>query len=163
MIKKFLLIFIFIFGFANYSLSASSSSNGSSKIKSDYEKAVSLIKSAKKYDKKGKSDKAEKRYKKAFKLLLVSNKKKPNNPDILNYLGFTSRKLGEFEKGENYYLEGLAIEPGHIGINEYLGELYVATNRIELAKERLNVLINCNCEEYRELKEIIEGTKKSKY
>ena len=163
MIKKFLLIFIFIFGFANYSLSASSSSNGSSKIKSDYEKAVSLIKSAKKYDKKGKSDKAEKRYKKAFKLLLVSNKKKPNNPDILNYLGFTSRKLGEFEKGENYYLEGLAIEPGHVGINEYLGELYVATNRIELAKERLNVLINCNCEEYKELKEIIEGTKKSKY
>ena len=163
MIKKFLLIFIFIFGFANYSLSASSSSNGSSKIKSDYEKAVSLIKSAKKYDKKGKSDKAEKRYKKAFKLLLVSNKKKPNNPDILNYLGFTSRKLGEFEKGENYYLEGLAIEPNHIGINEYLGELYVVTNRIELAKERLNVLANCNCDEYNELKEIIEGTKKSKY
>ena len=163
MIKKFLLIFIFIFGFANYSLSASSSSNGSSKIKSDYEKAVSLIKSAKKYDKKGKSDKAEKRYKKAFKLLLVSNKKKPNNPDILNYLGFTSRKLGEFEKGENYYLEGLAIEPNHDGINEYLGELYVVTNRIELAKERLNVLTNCNCEEYNELKEIIEGTKKSKY
>ena len=163
MIKKFLLIFIFIFSFANYSLSASSSSNGSSKIKSDYEKAVSLIKSAKKYDKKGKSDKAEKRYKKAFKLLLVSNKKKPNNPDILNYLGFTSRKLGEFEKGENYYLEGLAIEPNHVGINEYLGELYVVTNRIELAKERLNVLINCNCEEYNELKEIIEGTKKSKY
>ena len=148
MIKRFLLIFIFIFGFANYSLSASSSSNGSSKIKSDYEKAVSLIKSAKKYDKKGKSDKAEKRYKKAFKLLLVSNKKKPNNPDILNYLGFTSRKLGEFEKGENYYLEGLAIEPNHVGINEYLGELYVVTNRIELAKERLNVLTNCNCEEY---------------
>ena len=163
MIKKFLLIFIFIFGFANYSLSASSSSNGSSKIKSDYEKAVSLIKSAKKYDKKGKSDKAEKRYKKAFKLLLVSNKKKPNNPDTLNYLGFTSRKLGDFEKGESYYLEGLAIEPNHIGINEYLGELYVATNRIKLAKERLNVLINCNCEEYKELKEIIEGTKKSKY
>ena len=163
MIKKFLLIFIFIFGFANHSLSASSSSNGSSKIKSDYEKAVSLIKSAKKYDKKGKSDKAEKRYKKALKLLLVSNKKKPNNPDTLNYLGFTSRKLGDFEKGESYYLEGLAIEPNHIGINEYLGELYVATNRIKLAKERLNVLINCNCEEYKELKEIIEGTKKSKY
>ena len=163
MIKKFLLIFIFIFSFANYSLSASSSSNGSSKIKSDYEKAVSLVKSAKKYDRKGKSDKAEKRYKKAFKLLLVSNKKKPNNPDILNYLGFTSRKLGEFEKCENYYLEGLAIEPNHVGINEYLGELYVVTNRIELAKERLNVLTNCNCEEYNELKEIIEGTKKSKY
>ena len=163
MTKKFLLIFIFIFGFANYSFSAGSSDNSSSKIKSNYEKAVTLIKSAKKYDKKGKSDKAEKRYQKAFKLLVASNKKKPNNPDTLNYLGFTSRKLGDFEKGENYYLEGLAIEPDHVGINEYLGELYVVTNRIELAKERLNVLINCNCEEYDELKEIIEGTKKSKY
>ena len=163
MIKKFILIFIIVFGFSNYSLSASSSNNNSSKIKSNYEKAVTLIKSAKKYDKKGKFDKAEKRYKKAFKLLVVSNKKKPNNPDTLNYLGFTQRKLGDFEKGESYYLEGLAIEPNHIGINEYLGELYVVTNRIELAKERLNVLTNCNCEEYNELKEIIEGTKKSKY
>ena len=163
MIKKFILIFIFFFGFANYSLSAGSSDNSGSKTKSNYEKAVTLIKSAKKYDKKGKSDKAEKRYKKAFKLLLVSNKKKPNNPDTLNYLGFTSRKLGDFKKGENYYLEGLAIEPNHVGINEYLGELYVATNRIELAKERLEILKSCNCEEYKELREIINGTKKSKY
>ena len=163
MIKKFILICLFVSSFTNYSLSAGSSDNSSSKTKSNYEKAVTLIKSAKKYDKKGKSDKAEKRYKKAFKLLLVSNKKKPNNPDTLNYLGFTTRKLGDFEKGENYYLEGLAIEPNHIGINEYLGELYVVTNRIELAKERLNVLANCNCDEYNELKEIIEGTKKSKY
>ncbi len=163
MIKKSILIIIFVFGLANYSLSAGTSDNSSNKTKSNYEKAVALIKSAKKYDKKGKSDKAEKRYKKAFKLLLVSNKKKPNNPDTLNYLGFTSRKLGDFEKGENYYLEGLAIEPNHVGINEYLGELYVATNRIKLAKERLNILVNCNCEEYKELKEIIEGTKKSKY
>ena len=163
MIKKFILICFFVFSFANYSLSAGSSDNSSSKTKSNYEKAVTLIKSAKKYDRKGKSDKAEKRYKKAFKLLLVSNKKKPNNPDTLNYLGFTSRKLGDFKKGENYYLEGLAIEPNHVGINEYLGELYVATNRIELAKERLDVLTNCNCEEYKELKEIIEGTRKSKY
>ena len=163
MIKKFILICLFVFSFANYSFSAGSSDNSSSKIKSNYEKAVTLIKSAKKYDKKGKSDKAKKRYKKAFKLLLVSNKKKPNNPDTLNYLGFTSRKLGDFENGENYYLEGLAIKPDHVGINEYLGELYVVTNRFKLAKERLNVLINCNCKEYKELKEIIEGSKKSKY
>ena len=44
----------------------------------------------------------------------------------------------------------------HLGINEYLGELYVQTNRIELAKERLQVLNGCNCEEYNELKELIE-------
>ena len=100
---------------------------------------------------------------KALKLLIKSNKSKPNKADTLNYLGFTTRKLGDFEKGEEYYLEGLAIEPDHVGINEYLGELYVATNRIELAKERLEILKGCNCEEYQELKEIIDGTKKSKY
>ena len=58
---------------------------------------------------------------------------------------------------------GLKIEPDHKGINEYLGELYVVTNRIELAKQRLDVLKNCNCKEYKELKDIIDGNKKSKY
>ena len=48
---------------------------------------------------------------------------------------------------DRYYLQGLAIEPNHIGINEYLGELYVATDRMSLAKERLSVLEGCNCEE----------------
>ena len=58
----------------------------------------------------------------------------------LNYLGFTTRKLGDFENGEKYYLQGLAIRSKHIGINEYLGELYVATNRHRSCKERLEVL-----------------------
>ena len=42
-------------------------------------------------------------------------------------------------------------------LKEYLGELYVQTNRIGLAKERLDVLVGCNCEEYKELKELIEN------
>jgi|TARA_A200000113_G_scaffold38727_1_gene31636 tetratricopeptide (TPR) repeat protein len=137
--------------------------DNSSKVKSDYDKAVTHIKSAKKYEKKGKLEKAKKRYNKAQKLLLKSNKKKPNQADTLNYLGFTTRKLGDFENGEKYYLLGLEIEPNHEGINEYLGELYVATNRLDLAKERLKVLEKCNCEEYDELKQVIDGTKKSKY
>ena len=44
-----------------------------------------------------------------------------------------------------------------------MGELYVITNRFDLARERLKILENCNCEEFNELKEVIEGTKKSKY
>tara|TARA_B100000700_G_scaffold314392_1_gene400883 strand:+ start:775 stop:1257 length:483 start_codon:yes stop_codon:yes gene_type:complete len=159
--KKILFTF-FIIILSTKSLYSASSSGSSSNV-SNYNKAVKLIKFAKKYEKKGKVDKANKRYEKAFKLLLESNKKKPNKANTLNYLGFTSRKLGDFKNGEKYYLEGLAIEPNHIGINEYLGELYVATNRIDLAKERLEILKGCNCEEYQELKEIINGTKKSKY
>ena len=142
--------------------SAGSSGDSQPEV-SDYKKAVKLINSAKKYENDGKNEKAEKKYKQAQKLLLKSNTKKPNNADTLNYLGFTTRKLGDYENGEKYYLKGLEIEPNHVGINEYLGELYVVTNRIDLANERLKVLKNCNCEEYNELKEIINGNKKSKY
>ena len=72
-------------------------------------------------------------------------------------MGFTSRKIGNYEVAEKYYLEGLAIDPNHNGINEYLGELYVKTNRIEKAKERLEVLKNCNCEEFQELNNVINS------
>jgi len=144
--------------------SSSNDSSNSSTIekKTNYEIAVSYIGKAKKFEKDGKQKKAEKQYKKAQKLLIKSNEKKPNNADTLNYLGFTTRKLGDLEQGEKYYLQGLKIEPKHHGINEYLGELYVATNRIDLANERLAILKGCNCEEFNELKEIILS-KKSKY
>ena len=162
MTKEILLILFFVFGFSQICISAGTD-DGSSKVSTNYDKAKKLIIRAKKLDEKGKAEKALKRYEKALKYLLKSNQEKPLQPDTLNYLGFTSRKLGDFAKGEEYYLLGLQIEPQHKGINEYLGELYVVTNRIDLAKERLEVLVNCNCEEYDELKEIIDGTKKSKY
>jgi len=162
--KKFILTLSILLLFNGNVFSAGSSgSDDSSKTKTNYQKALAHIEAAKKHEKKGKFEKANKRYVKAQKLLIKSNDKKPNDADTLNYLGFTTRKLGDFETGEKYYLEGLAIEPNHIGINEYLGELYVATGRMELAKKRLNILKNCNCKEFEELKEIIEGKKKSKY
>ena len=165
MIKNFLvtsIIYIFLVT-SSFSASYGSSDGNGSAMKSKYEKAVSYIKSAKKLEKKGKLEKANKKYAKAQKLLLKSNKKNPSKPDTLNYLGFTTRKLGDFVNGEKYYLQGLAINPTHIGINEYLGELYVATGRHNLAVERLEVLKGCNCEEYEELKAIIAGEKVSKY
>ena len=142
--------------------SSSGGDGGSSASKTNYDKAVIHIKSAKKYEKKGKLEKAQKSYAKAQKLLIKSNEKKPGKADTLNYLGFTTRKLGDFENGEKYYLQGLAVDPKHKGINEYLGELYVATNRHNLAVERLGVLEGCNCEEYDQLKAVIAG-EKSKY
>jgi tetratricopeptide (TPR) repeat protein len=160
--KRIILTIIIILAFNNNSFSAGSSNDSSDK-KSNYTKAYNLIKSAKKYEKKGKTEKAKKRYSKAQRLLLLSNKEYPLQADTLNYLGFTTRKLGDYKKGEEFYLQGLKIEPNHNGINEYLGELYVVTNRIKLAKERLEILKSCNCDEYKELKEVIEGTKKSKY
>ena len=140
-----------------------SSDSGSSKTRTQYDMAVTHINAAKKFEEKDKLKKAKKRYEKAQKLLMQSNKKFPNKADTLNYLGFTTRKLGDYENGEKYYLQGLEIDPNHKGINEYLGELYVATNRHNLAIERLEVLKSCNCEEYEQLKDIIAGKKVSKY
>ena len=145
--KNLLLVVIFYFVLIISSYGAASSGNGGST--NYYKKGETLIKRAKKLEKKGKIEKANKRYNKALEYLIKSNKEKPNQPDTLNYLGFATRKLGDYEKGEEYYLLGLQIDPDHKGINEYLGELYVVTDRIDLAKERLNVLKNCNCEEYK--------------
>ena len=161
--KNFFFTFFILILLSVNSNSAGSSNDNSVKEKSDYNKKIKIKKSAKKYEKKGKNEKANKRYKKALSLLIKSNDDKPNVADTLNYLGFTTRKLGDYDGGEKYYLQGLALEPNHNGINEYLGELYVVTNRIDLAKERLKILENCDCEEYNELKEILAGTKKSKY
>ena len=147
---------------SNNCLAAGSSNDGATKIDL-YKAAKKLILRAKKLEKKDKIDKALKLYSKAYDRLIKAYKKDKKNPDILNYLGYTLRKKGDYEKGEEYYLLGLQIDPDHKGINEYLGELYVVTDRIDLAKERLSVLKNCNCEEYKELKEIIEGKKQSKY
>ena len=163
MIIRFLLS-LFISSILTFNaFAAGSSDSGSSKTKTQYDMAISHINAAKKLEEKDNIKKAKKRYEKAKKLLLQSNEKFPNKPDTLNYLGFTTRKLGDYENGEKYYLQGLAIDPKHVGINEYLGELYVATNRHNLAVERLEVLSDCNCQEYEDLKNIIEGKKVSKY
>ena len=137
-----------------------SSMNGSSKV-SLYKDAVKLIKRAGKFEKKEKTDKAKKLYSQAFEKLEKALKTDKKNPDVFNYMGFTSRKIGNFEKAEEFYLKGLSIKPDHNGINEYLGELYVQTNRIDKANERLEVLKGCNCKEYGELELIIKtrGTK----
>ena len=163
MIKKLFIALLLSFFLTANVFSAGSTDSGSSKTKTYYDKAVSIINSAKKFEKKGKEKKAIKNYEKAQKLLIKSNVEVPNKADTLNYLGFTTRKLGDYENGEKYYLQGLAINPKHIGINEYLGELYVATGRHNLAIERLEILKGCNCKEYEQLKAIIAGEKVSKY
>ena len=133
----------------------SDSSSDTSKM-SMYEDGVKLVKRAGKLEKKEKTDKAKKLYSQAFDKFEKAYKSDKKNPDILNYLGYTSRKTGNFEQAEKFYLEGLSIKPDHNGINEYLGELYVQTNRIDKANERLQILKGCNCKEYGELELIIK-------
>ena len=135
MLKKILITSItYLFLTINvFGAGSSGGDGGSTKIKTNYEKAVSHIEIAKKFEKKGKLEKAKKRYAKAQKFLIKSNNKKPNKADTLNYLGFTTRKLGDkfvFEnldkvfqiilKAATYELLYKPNTPINIIIKEYL-------------------------------------------
>ena len=154
--KKITVLLVTLFLSTSLMAAGSDSSSDSSK-ESSYDDAVKLVKRAGKLEKKDKTEKAKKLYAQAFKKLEKAYKTDKKNPDILNYMGFTTRKVGNFDQAEKFYLEGLKIKPNHNGINEYLGELYVQTNQINKANERLAVLKNCNCDEYNELQLIIKN------
>ncbi len=154
--KNLIIVFFSLLLSTSLFAAGSDSSSSSSNETSLYEDAVKLVKRAGKLEKKEKTEKAKKLYSQAFNKLEKAYKSDKKNPDILNYMGFTTRKTGNFEKAEKFYLEGLSLKPNHNGINEYLGELYVQTNRIDKANERLEVLKSCNCKEYSELELIIK-------
>ena len=154
--KKITVLLFSLFLSANL-LAAGSDSSSDSSTDSLYDDAVKLVKRAGNLEKKEKLDKANKIYTQAFSKLEKAYKSDKKNPDILNYMGYTTRKVGNYEQAEKFYLEGLKIKPNHNGINEYLGELYVQTNQIDKANERLAVLKNCNCDEYQELELIIKN------
>ena len=155
---KFLITLFILLGLSfhlNFAYAAGGSGGDKDEV-SLYKSGKKLVLRAKKLEKKDKVEKAKKLYSKAYDKFEKAYAKDKKNADILNYLGYTLRKTGDFEKAETYYLKGLELDAKHLGINEYLGELYVQTNRIELARERLEVLKGCKCEEYDELKELIE-------
>ena len=154
--KKIIYVLTFLL-LTNFSFAAGGSSSSNGNEANLYKEAKKFILKSKKLEKKDKVEKALKLYSKAYDKLLKAYDKDKKNPDILNYLGFTLRKAGNLEEAEKFYLVGLEIKPDHRGINEYLGELYIKTNRIELAKKRLEVLKDCKCEEFEELKELIEN------
>jgi|TARA_B100000787_G_C16140063_1_gene271521 tetratricopeptide (TPR) repeat protein len=60
--------------------------------------------------------------------------------DIYNYLGYSHRKIKKYKKAEKYYTKALKIKKDHIGALEYIGELYIETDKIEKAKEYLEKL-----------------------
>jgi Flp pilus assembly protein TadD len=89
----------------------------------------------------------------------------PKNADVLNLLGYGYRKTGNFELARGYYLKALDIKPKHRGANEYLGELYLETEQLDKAEERLAVLDKAcwlGCGEYTDLKESIAKYKAGK-
>ena len=52
-------------------------------------------------------------------------KSSPHNANVLNYLGYTHRMLGDYPGSLDFYQKALAIHPDHKGAHAYLGELYL--------------------------------------
>ena len=127
---------------------ASDDTSGSSQVRSTYEQAVELVEAAD--------------YEDAIRILEKLERKEPGNPDVLNMLGYAHRKLGRMEPAFDYYQQALAIEPRHLGANEYLGELYLETGELGKAEARLAELVAAcpsGCEEREELAEAIDAYK----
>jgi len=163
MFNKYIIFICITFFFNNISFSKTTSDSKTTSeepkapIKmSDYNLAKKYIQKGDKYDKKNKKDKAKKFYNKALKYLLLSNKKNQPQAKTFNYLGYINAKLGILENAEIYYLLALEMDPKNNNIYINLGNLYVNSNRIAKAKEILNVLKSCNCEEFKELSNSIK-------
>ena len=98
-------------------------------------------------------------YANALPALQALNAQSPNNPDVLNLIGFSLRKTGHADQALDFYNKALALKPDHLGANEYLGELYLELKQPEKAKERLETLRQAcggTCEEFTELQDKID-------
>ncbi|HYN00189.1 MAG TPA: tetratricopeptide repeat protein, partial [Aestuariivirgaceae bacterium] len=86
--------------------------------------------------------------------LLFSSVADRRNPEVLNGLGYTNRKLGQFHEAIGYYQQAIAIDPNYAEAREYLGEGYTTMGKIDLAKEQLaeiRRICGTSCEEYVDL------------
>ena len=103
-----------------------------------------------------------KRYDEAIAVLELAGNR--NDPRILNYLGYSNRKLGRVEIGLKYYQAALAAKPDYTLVREYLGEAHLQMGNLAAAKEQLaeiqRLCSGTACEEYRDLAEEIEAFEK---
>lgn len=82
------------------------------------------------------------------------------HPDVLTYIGYTRRKMGEIAIAEDYYRQALAVAPEHRGALEYYGELKVETGDIAGARlllARLERACAYGCEQAEELRRWIDA------
>ena len=145
---KYIIIFCL---FLNQSAFAAGTadSNDTSSYEGNYKLGLELIKKEKYKSAIGK-----------FKSLINKNSDNYTQADIYNYLGYTHRKLKDYDAAETYYLKSLKLDSNHIGALEYIGELYLETNRIEGAKNSLQKLKSVageSSDEYLELSFLINN------
>jgi predicted Zn-dependent protease len=91
-------------------------------------------------------------YARALEMLWAMEKR--DDPKVLTYIGFATRKLGNVERGIDYYHQALALNPDFVRAREYLGEGYLQKGDVDHAKGELHeIAARCGtgCREYKML------------
>lgn len=83
------------------------------------------------------------------------------HPDVANYIGYANRKLGNYDDSKVWYEKALAADNNHVRTWSYYGMWHMEQgNKLKaqdfLAKVNL-ICGNTTCEEYRQLKAVIDG------
>jgi tetratricopeptide (TPR) repeat protein len=89
---------------------------------------------------------------------LLRRVKNQNQPRVLNYIGYSTRRLGDVDEGIRYYKKALSLNPNYNVAREYLGEGYLQKGDLASAKQQLSEIAKrcgVGCEEYKDLAEEI--------
>src|SRR5215213_6351953 len=84
-----------------------------------------------------------------------------DHPDVANYLGYTARKLGDYELSKVWYERALESDPKHVRTWQYYGMWQVEQgNKLKAADflENIRLICGTECKEYQDLKGGMEGT-----
>jgi len=98
-------------------------------------------------------------YEKALRLLEDMVADEPENADAWNLMGYSHRKLQNFDRAFEHYHKALAIDPDHRNAHEYIGEAYLEVGDLEKAEEhldRLGLICILGCDQYDQLEEKVE-------
>lgn len=81
--------------------------------------------------------------------------------DVANYIGYAYRKLGDYDDSKVWYEKALASDPNHVRTWSYYGMWQMEQgNRLKALDDLQKVQLICGnttCEEYRQLKDVIDG------
>lgn len=83
------------------------------------------------------------------------------HPDVANYIGYAYRKLGDYNDSKVWYEKALMADPNHVRTWSYYGMWQMEQgNRLKALEDLQKVQLICgntSCEEYRQLKDVIDG------
>lgn len=83
------------------------------------------------------------------------------HPDVANYIGYANRKMGKYDQSKIWYEAALKADPNHVRTWSYYGMWQMEQgNRLKALEHLQKVQLICGnttCEEYRQLKAVIEG------